>query len=37
MKLVSEKGKKTKSHNSKFRLASDCSKCGCLKEVSQGN
>lgn len=35
MKLVSEKGKKTKSHSSKFRLASDCSNVVVLKEVSQ--
>lgn len=35
MKLVSEKGKKTKSPNSKFTLASDCSNVVVLKEVSQ--
>ena len=36
MKLVSEKvGNKTKSHNSEFRLASDCSSVVVLKEVSQ--
>ena len=33
---VSEKvGNKTKSHNSEFRLASDCSSVVVLKEVSQ--
>ena len=37
MKLVSEKvGNKTKSHNSEFRLASDCSS-GCLEGSESGN